>query len=126
MPGDRPDPRQGDVWRVEFHEGGERPALVVSRDALNRGRLVLVVPCTTSRVSERRATPNHVFLPAGTGGLGQDSVAQTHLVQPVAVEWLLARLGTLPAPALEETLLAVAWSIGLFENLARGIATPSP
>jgi mRNA-degrading endonuclease toxin of MazEF toxin-antitoxin module len=61
-------PRQGEVWLVTFQEGWERPAIVVSRKELNRGRLVLVVPCTSSRVEERAKLPNHVLFPRGQGG----------------------------------------------------------
>jgi mRNA-degrading endonuclease toxin of MazEF toxin-antitoxin module len=51
-------PKQGEIWWASFYEGGERPALVVSRNELNRGRLILVVPCTSSQVEERAAYPN--------------------------------------------------------------------
>ena len=62
-------PKQGDVWWASFYEGGERPAIVVSRNELNRGRLVLVVPCTSSRIEQRAAYSNHVLLPPHAGYL---------------------------------------------------------
>ena len=37
-------PKQGEIWWASFYEGWERPSIVVSRNELNRGRLVLVVP----------------------------------------------------------------------------------
>ncbi len=37
-------PHQGEISKTFFNEGWERPAVVVSRNELNRGRLVLVVP----------------------------------------------------------------------------------
>lgn len=114
-----PEIHQGDVWRVAFFEGGERPAVVLSRDALNRGRLVLVAPCTTARTAERRQTPNHVLLPVGTGGVAADCVVQTHLIQPVEAGFLMERLGALPTAALEEVLTALAWTTGLFEVMGR-------
>jgi len=73
-------PQQGEVWLVNFSEGWERPAVVVSRNELSRGRLLLVVPCTSSRVAERSRLPNHVLLKRGAGGLVEDSVALAHLV----------------------------------------------
>ena len=109
-------PRQGEVWLVSFQEGWERPAVVVSREQLNLGRLVLAVPCTSSRVAERRRFPNHVFLPSGTGGLGVDSVAQAHLIQPVEVSLLMKRLGVVDAETLAHILLSVAWAIDLFDS----------
>ena len=74
-----PLPCQGDVWLVNFHEGWERPAVVVSRDGLSQGRLVLVVPCTSSRVAERARFPNHVLLAlAWTVDLFDAADAGTH------------------------------------------------
>ena len=109
--------RQGEVWRVNFYEGGERPAIVVSRNEMNRGSLVLAVPTTSSRVPERRKLPNHVFLAQGTAGLRADSVAQTHLMQPVERGALMEPLGTLERPRLQEVLPALAWTVGLFESM---------
>ena len=48
-------PIQGEIWWALFHESWERPSIAVSRNELNRGRLVLVAPCTSSRVQERAA-----------------------------------------------------------------------
>jgi len=107
-------PRQGEVWLVRFQEGWERPAIVVSRGELNRGRLLLVVPCTSSRVEERARFPNHVLLPPSQGGLTKDSVAQAHLIQPVESSLLMRRLGRLQEEHLAQVLLSVAWVIDLF------------
>ena len=74
---------QGDVWQVYFAEGDERPGVVVTRNELNNGRWLLVVPCTATRVEERTRYSNNVLLPAGTGGLRKDSIAQVHLIQPI-------------------------------------------
>lgn len=108
-------PVQGEVWWTYFEEGWERPAVVISRDELNRGRLLLVVPCTSSRVDERVAYRNHVLLPAGTAGLTRDSAAQVHLIQPVETSLLQHRLGALDAERLREILLAIAWTVDLFD-----------
>lgn len=80
----------GDVYLADIFEGGTRPVIVVSREQLNRG---LVVPVTSSRVGERRRYANYVFLPAGAGGVRDDSVAVTHLVQPVRLEMLRDKWG---------------------------------
>lgn len=107
--------RQGDLWLVHFDEGWERPAIIVSRPELARGNSVLMVPCTSSLVSERAKSPNHVLLPKGAAGLTTDSVAQAHLIQPVPVTRLMSRLGALGTEQLGEVLLAVAWAIDLFD-----------
>ena len=109
-------PKQGEIWWAVFFEGWERPSIVVSRNELNRGRLVLVVPCTSSRVQERITYPNHVLIPSGTGELTKDTVAQTHLIQPIEVSYLEKKMGRLDIEQLAEILLAIAWSIDLFDT----------
>ena len=109
-------PQQGENWKASFQEGWERPAIIVSRNELNRGRLILVVPCTSSRVDERAIHSNHVFIPSGVGGLTKDTVAQTHLIQPIETSYLERRLGKLTSEQLAEVLLAIAWTIDLFDT----------
>ncbi len=104
-------PRQGEVWLVNFTEGWERPAIVASRDELNRGTLILVVPCTSQEAELRAAFPNHVLIQSGTGGLTKDTVAQAQLVQPAHVSWFLRRLGAVDGDTLSEVLAAIAWVI---------------
>ncbi|HUT37645.1 MAG TPA: type II toxin-antitoxin system PemK/MazF family toxin [Planctomycetota bacterium] len=110
----REPPSQGEVWLAGLTDGPARPAIIVSRNELNRGRLVLVVPCTTARVRERAALPNHVLLPRGEAGLSEDSVAQAHLIQHLDVSLLVRRLGCLDTERLADVLLALAWSVDLF------------
>ena len=104
---------QGDVWDIAFAEGYERPGVIVTRNELNRGRLVLVVPCTASQVGTRAKHANNVLLPAGAGGLPKASVAQVHLIQPVDREWLIAKRGRLDDEQLGEILQALAWAVDL-------------
>ena len=109
-------PKQGEIWWTVFFEGWKRPSIVVSRNELNRGRLVLVVPCTSSRVQERITYPNHVLIPPGTGELTKDTIAQTQLIQPIEVSYLEKKMGRLDIEQLAEILLAIAWSIDLFDT----------
>jgi mRNA interferase MazF len=105
----------GEVHLADLFEGGVRPVVIVSREALNRGSLFLCVPVTSARLEERRRYANYVFLPAGTGGLRDDSVAVAHMIQPVRAELLRERWGRVPESSLTRILLAVGWSIGLVE-----------
>lgn len=108
---------QGDVWEIDFgEEAGVRPAVIVSRNQLNEGDLLLVVPCTSERVQERIAYPNNVFLCQGKGGLPRDSAAQTHLIQPIRRHYFLRRLGELNYEELGTVLVALAWVVDLFEQ----------
>ena len=108
---------QGDVWDIDFGEDDYRPGIVVSRNQLNRGALLLVVPCTASRVEERSEFSNNVFLAQGVGGLDENSVAQTHLIQPVKREFLRAKRDRLSSEELGEVLWALAWSVDWFDSV---------
>lgn len=75
-----------------------RPAVIVSNDAANgaasklaRGVLT-VVPITSS---VERIYPFQVLLPAGSGGLAQDSKAQAEQVRSLAAERIGEHLGRL-------------------------------
>lgn len=107
-------PEQGEVWDINFAEGYTRPGIVVSRNELNRGRLLLVVPCTASDVVRRSRHTNNVLLQADTGGLSADSVAQVHLIQPVDRDWFISKRGTLGHEELGEVLQALAWAVDLY------------
>src|SRR5437868_4585458 len=67
-------PRRAEIWLVEFPDDPKsRPALIVSADVRNElANSVLAVPITTNP----RPSPTHVALPAGQGGLNQDSMAR--------------------------------------------------
>jgi mRNA-degrading endonuclease toxin of MazEF toxin-antitoxin module len=108
---------QGAVWLAHLDEGYDRPCIVVSRGGLNRGRLILVVPCFSSSVAERAVHPNYVFLIAGLGGLPSDSVVATHLIQPIDRSRFLHRYGMLSQEDLGRVLLALAWTVDLFDHV---------
>ena len=70
-----------------------RPVVILSHDAINeRSQLVIVVPLTTS-IS--RLSPSHVLIPAGEGGLDQDSKALTEQIRAMDKQRLAAKLGSL-------------------------------
>ncbi len=103
----------GEVWVADIFDGGRRPVVVVSREVLNRGDVLLCVPLTSSRVAERRVYRNFVFLPSGAGGLRDDSLAVAQLVQPVRAAALQERWGVLPPGDLDRVRASLAWTIGL-------------
>lgn len=108
--------RRGEVRIVDLDpvRGTEankrRPAVVVSNDAANSaaarlGRGVLTVVPVTSNVD--RVYPFQVLLPAGSGGLPQDSKAQAEQVRSLDAERigeLLGRLSEQLMAALDEAL----------------------
>jgi mRNA interferase MazF len=105
--------KPGEVHLADVFEGGTRPVVIVSREELNRGTLLLCVPLTSARVVERRRYANYVFVPAGTGGVREGSVAVAHLVQPIRLDLLRGYWGTVPHSTLRRILVAIAWSVGL-------------
>jgi mRNA interferase MazF len=76
-------------------QAGIRPAIVVSREAINRSSpVVLIVPFTDAKNKER-IYPSQVRFPKGTGGLTLESIALCEQVRVVAVSRLGAFMGRL-------------------------------
>ncbi|HVA93152.1 MAG TPA: type II toxin-antitoxin system PemK/MazF family toxin [Chloroflexota bacterium] len=83
--------------RSGSEQTGRRPVIVVSRDSFNQvpgWRSVIVVPVTTS-VAQSRRGPTAVILPAGAGGLAQESLALCHQITTLDRGKLGALLGSL-------------------------------
>ncbi len=71
--------RRGDIYQARLdpvegsEQGGERPVIIVSRDAINNASSVVVaLPCTT--YMGQRIYPSQVIIRAPEGGLTVDSV----------------------------------------------------
>lgn len=98
-----PDPVRGS------EQAGRRPALVVSRDAINRfSPVVVVVPLTTYR--GQALYPSDVLVRAPEGGLSRDSVALGLHIRAIAKERLgrpLGRLGGETMRRVESAILEV-------------------
>jgi mRNA interferase MazF len=90
-------PARGEVWLVNLdptvgHEqGGQRPALVVSDNALNLSPagLVIVAPITGTD----RGIVAHVKVPSGEGGLAKPSLIMTDQVRTISRQRLGRPLG---------------------------------
>lgn len=98
--------KRGEVYdaRLDPTEGseqaGERPVIVVSRNAINAASsVVLAVPCTTYR-DGRRIYPSQILIAAPEGGLTRDSVALADQVRVLSKARFLRCRGKLS----EETL----------------------
>jgi mRNA interferase MazF len=82
-------------------QAGRRPVLVVQTDRANPASPhTIVVPFTTK--IRRAVLPSHVFVPAGTGGLDQDSVALCEQIRVCDRSRLGDRMGTLPGHAMDQ------------------------
>ncbi len=100
-----PYPAQGDVWEVNLnpivgHEqrGRARPCLVVSVDALNAARWVIVVVPMTSQL---RSLNTRVRIPAGEGGQPIESDILCEQLRAVDMQRLGSRLGRVERSTLK-------------------------
>ena len=93
--------RRGDVYqaRLDPAEGseqrGDRPIVIVSRDAINQNSPVLIVVPLTDRANRKRIYPSQVILPQGEGGLTLESVALCEQVRALSKSRLLRQRGRL-------------------------------
>jgi mRNA interferase MazF len=70
---------RGEVWRADLsptrgtEQAGVRPVLIVQTDRANPHSPHTIIVPFTSKIRSR-LLPSHVLVPAGEGGLTQDSV----------------------------------------------------
>jgi mRNA interferase MazF len=113
--------RRGEIWWVDLgnprgsEAGFERPVIVVQSDTLNRTRLptVLVIPLTTNLMYAD--VTGNLLLESVRTGLDHDSIAQTHLMQAVPLEFFLDRIGRLKEETLGELALAIEQTLELID-----------
>ena len=98
---------RGEVWLADLsptrgtEQAGVRPVLVVQTDRANpHSPHTIVIPFTT-RI-HKKLLPSHVMIPAGEGGLTQDSVALAEQIRVVDHNRLIRKLGQLPAVRMQE------------------------
>jgi mRNA interferase MazF len=98
---------RGEVWRADLsptrgtEQSGVRPILVVQTDRANpHSPHTIIVPFTT-RI-RHKLLPSHVLVPAGEGGLTQDSVALCEQIRVIDRSRLMVRLGQLSSQRLQE------------------------
>jgi mRNA interferase MazF len=94
--------KRGDVYLANLdpvkgsEQAGMRPVLVYQDDRLIRvTRTIIVIPFTTSLKLQK--LPSSVLVPAGEGGLRQDSVALCHQIRALDKSGIVSYYGSLPA-----------------------------
>jgi mRNA interferase MazF len=93
-------------------QAGIRPAVVVQIDRANAvSPHTVIVPFTTK--IRRALLPSHAFVPAGVGGLTQDSVALCEQIRVIDKRRITRVLGHLDDPFMEEVAKAVRIILGL-------------
>ena len=102
----------GEIYWADFPEVGRRPIVVVSREELNRGTYVVVVPVTSSQLEKRRALPNCVPLRQGQFGLPKDCVIQSESIACLAksdIDVTSGPVGILNATAMRDLTHAIGY-----------------
>lgn len=111
--------RRGDVYWVRLdptegsEQAGTRPAVVVSRDAINRSSPVIVICPMTSASNVQRLYPSDVFVRAPEGGLKVDSVVLTLQVRAIAKTRLGNQLGEIEPSRLHRISQALRITLDL-------------
>jgi mRNA interferase MazF len=100
--------KRGEVYDARLEpvegseQGGTRPVIIVSRDAINVYSLVvLAVPCTTYQTG-KRVYPTQVLLQAPEGGLTNDSIGMADQVRALSKTRLLRLRGMLSDKAITQ------------------------
>lgn len=102
----------GEVYLADFRSSGRRPVIVVSREALNRGNYLLVVPCTSSQFLRRSGLPSCVPFRVGEFGFTTDCVAQCESVLPIAktrLDFVGGPIGMLDESAMRDVTKAIGY-----------------
>jgi mRNA interferase MazF len=90
---------RGEVYQANLdptagsEQGGTRPVLIVSRNALNVNAPIVIVVPLTGRENKRRLYPTHVELTAGECGLTKDSVVLCEQGRAISKDRLTKKIG---------------------------------
>jgi mRNA interferase MazF len=113
-----PEPKRGEVWRVEFDpsRGAEirktRPAVVVSVGTAGRLALRVIVPLTEWQTPFARAFWMVQIAPSAANGLTKDSAADGFQVRSFSVERFVEKIGELEPVQMDAIARAVAVVVG--------------
>jgi len=93
-------------------QAGIRPVIILQIDRANTiSPHTIIAPFTTK--IRRALLPSHVFVPAGVGGLSQDSVVLCEQIRVIDKRRIINVLGHLDDPHMEEIAKALAIILGL-------------
>ena len=95
-------------------QGGTRPVLIVSRNALNASAPIVIVVPLTRRQNKTRLYPTHVEVRGGEGGLSKDSVVLCEQIRVISKERLGKKIGQFGPQTFSrvEATLLIALDLG--------------
>ncbi len=113
--------KRGEVYDARLEpvegseQGGTRPIIIVSRDAINAySPVVLAVPCTTYQPG-KRIYPTQTLIQSPNGGLTRDSIAMADQVRVLAKTRLLSLRGSLSYEIMTQLNQALLIALDLLE-----------
>lgn len=110
--------KRGDIVLCDLNpvigteQSGIRPVLVVQIDRANAVSPHTIIAPFTSKI-RRAILPSHVFLPAGIGGLSQDSVVLCEQIRVIDKSRIIRIVGQLDTNYLAELEIALCTILGL-------------
>jgi mRNA interferase MazF len=114
-----PQVQRGDVFMANLEpvegseQGGTRPVVVVSRDALNIHSPVVVVAAITDAANKKKIYPSHVKVLAGTAGLTMDSIVICEQIRSISKARLKRHMGRFTQPTLTSIEAALKITLDL-------------
>jgi mRNA interferase MazF len=97
---------------VGTEQAGARPAVVLQIDRANALSPPTIIAPFTSKI-RRALLPSHVFVPAGVGGLSQDSVALCEQIRVIDKRRIVKSLGHLDDSYMQQIAKALSTVLGL-------------
>jgi mRNA interferase MazF len=110
--------RRGDVVLCDLNpvvgteQAGVRPAVVLQIDRANAVSPHTIIAPFTTKI-RRAVLPSHAFVPAGAGGLSQDSVVLCEQIRVIDQRRVTTVLGHLDESHLDQIAAALRTILGL-------------
>lgn len=109
--------KRGDIVRVRFdpiegsEQGGERPALVISPEIVNRGAVIVVAAITSKKTDT--VYPWECLIDADDGGLAITSKAMFRHLRGISKSRITGYYGTVSDTTLQNADAALRIAVGL-------------
>ena len=110
--------KRGDTFLVDLNPGvgaeqaGIRPALVIQIDKANAASPHTIIIPFTTRIREVKL-PSHVRIPAGVGGLTEESILLCEQIRVIDKRRLVRKIGSIGEEHLREVGIAIKVILGL-------------
>jgi mRNA interferase MazF len=97
---------------IGTEQAGIRPVVILQIDRANAVSPHTIIAPFTSKI-RRALLPSHVFVPAGIGGLNQDSVILCEQIRVIDKSRIIRLIGHLDDDYIERLALALCTILGL-------------